>query len=129
MSRTAPPHDRYDDSYAAPAPLTPAATPSRRRRPRREELQRVLGRAPGRRAVWTVDATVRLLPRTAVDGPLHRARVPVPTRRQVLRHRWESAGEPAEFPAFTQVMRALSREVAGWWEVEALPGYPAFTRR
>ncbi|MDX3385839.1 hypothetical protein PV682_30925 [Streptomyces niveiscabiei] len=78
--------------------------------------------------VWTVDATVRLLPRTAVDGPLHRTRVPVPTRRQVLRHRWESAGEPAEFPAFTQVMRALSREVAGRWEVEALPGYPAFTR-
>ncbi|WP_256727371.1 hypothetical protein [Streptomyces acidiscabies] len=76
--------------------------------------------------VWTVDATVRLLPRTAEDGPLHRARVPVPTRRQVLRYRWESASGLVEFPAFTEVVRALLREVAGGWEVEALPGYPAF---
>ncbi|MEU6227615.1 hypothetical protein [Streptomyces sp. NPDC047042] len=36
-------------------------------------------------AVWTVDATVRMLPRTAEDGPLHRTRRPVPTRRQLLR--------------------------------------------
>ncbi|WP_339127757.1 hypothetical protein WJM95_02300 [Streptomyces sp. f51] len=77
-------------------------------------------------AVWTVDATVRLLPRSVEDAPLHRTRRPVPTRRQVLRHRWEMAGTLEEFPAFARTMRALLREVAGGWEVAPLPGYPAF---
>ncbi|MFF4393218.1 hypothetical protein ACFY0G_41875 [Streptomyces sp. NPDC001552] len=79
-------------------------------------------------AVWTVDATVRLLPRTVEDGPLHRTRRPVPTRRQVLRHRWEMASTLEEFPAFAETMRLLLSEVAGGWEVARLPGYPAFGR-
>ncbi|MGX9888461.1 hypothetical protein [Streptomyces sp. NPDC002276] len=66
-------------------------------------------------AVWTVDATVRMLPRTAEDEPLHRTRRPVPTRRQVLRHRWEMASTLEEFPAFAETMRLLVGQVAGGW--------------
>ncbi|MEU6070780.1 hypothetical protein ABZ864_41690 [Streptomyces sp. NPDC047082] len=77
-------------------------------------------------AVWTVDATVRLLPRTVQDGPMHRTRRPVPTRRQVLRHRWETASVLEEFPAFAETIRRLLHEVAGGWEAAPLPGYPAF---
>ncbi|MFI0966461.1 hypothetical protein ACH4S8_34475 [Streptomyces sp. NPDC021080] len=77
-------------------------------------------------AVWTVDATVRLLPRTVEDGPLHRTRRPVPTRRQVLVHRWEMASGLEEFPALAETMRLLLHEVAGDWDVAPLPGYPAF---
>ncbi|MEV6544213.1 hypothetical protein [Streptomyces sp. NPDC051665] len=80
-------------------------------------------------AVWTVDATVRMLPRTVEDEPLHRTRRPVPTRRQVLRHRWEMASTLEEFPAFAETMRLLLREVAGGWKVARLPGYPAFGNR
>ena len=80
-------------------------------------------------AVWTMDATVRMLPRTVEDEPLHRTRRPVPTRRQVLRHRWEVASTLEEFPAFAETMRLLLGEVAGGWEVAPLPGYPAFGNR
>lgn len=80
-------------------------------------------------AVWTVDATVRVLPRSAQDAPLHRTRRPVPTRRQLLRHRWEMASGLEEFPALAETMRSLLREVAGDWDVPALPGYPAFANR
>ncbi|WP_254647688.1 hypothetical protein [Streptomyces sp. GbtcB6] len=80
-------------------------------------------------AVWTVDATVRMLPRAVEDGPLHPTRRPVPTRRQVLRHRWEMASTLEEFPAFAETMRLLLREVAGGWDVAPLPGYPAFGNR
>ncbi|PYC66101.1 hypothetical protein C7C46_31625 [Streptomyces tateyamensis] len=80
-------------------------------------------------AVWTVEATVRLLPRTVKDGPLHRTRRPVPTRRQVLRHRWEMASTMEDFPALAETMRLLLREVAGGWGVGPLPGYPAFGGR
>ncbi|MER6573999.1 hypothetical protein ABT288_49725 [Streptomyces sp. NPDC001093] len=77
-------------------------------------------------AVWTVEATVRLLPRTVEDGLLHRTRRPAPTRRQVLRHRWEMASRLEEFPALADTMQLLLRQVAGGWEVAPLPGYPAF---
>ncbi|WP_259294669.1 hypothetical protein [Streptomyces canus] len=80
-------------------------------------------------AVWTMDATVRMLPHTVEDEPLHRTRRPVPTRRQVLRHRWEVASTLEEFPAFAQTMRLLLREIAGGWDVAPLPGYPAFGNR
>ncbi|MFB7244286.1 hypothetical protein CW362_24140 [Streptomyces populi] len=80
-------------------------------------------------AVWTVDATVRLLPRTVEDGPLHRTRRPAPTRRQVLRHRWETASGLEDLPALAETMRSLLREVAGGWDVAPLPGYPAFGNR
>ncbi|MCF3179111.1 hypothetical protein IPZ70_04010 [Streptomyces polychromogenes] len=80
-------------------------------------------------AVWTVDATVRLLPRVMEDGPLHPTRRPAPTRRQVLRHRWETASGLEEYPALAETMRSLLREVAGTWEVAPLPPYPAFANR
>lgn len=75
-------------------------------------------------AVWTVDATVALLPRTVQDGPLHPRRRDSPTRRQVLRHRWEAASGLAEFPALARTMRSLLREVAAGWETPPLPGVP-----
>ncbi|GAA4227379.1 hypothetical protein FHR32_001487 [Streptosporangium album] len=78
-------------------------------------------------AVWTVNATVALLPRTAEgDRPLHPTRRPVQTMRQLLRHRWEMASTLEEFPAFAETMRLLLRKTAGEWQVAALPGYPAF---
>ncbi|GIH98528.1 hypothetical protein [Planobispora takensis] len=78
-------------------------------------------------AIWTVFTTAHLLPRTAQDGPTHRTRRPAPTRRQVLRHRWETAGTIEEYPAFAETMRLLLREVAGRWrETPPLPVYPAF---
>ncbi|MET9883799.1 hypothetical protein ABZZ20_11760 [Streptomyces sp. NPDC006430] len=80
-------------------------------------------------AVWTVDATVRLLPHIVEDGPLHRTRRPAPTRRQVLRHRWETASGLEEFPALAETMRLLLREAAGGWEAALLPEYPAFADR
>ncbi|MBG0828959.1 hypothetical protein HS041_14385 [Planomonospora sp. ID67723] len=80
-------------------------------------------------AIWTVHTTVRLLPRAAEDGPLHRTRRPVPTRRQVLRHRWELASMIEEYPAFAETMRLLLKEVAGEWDAPPLPGYPAFENR
>ncbi|WP_433325738.1 hypothetical protein [Spirillospora sp. CA-294931] len=76
--------------------------------------------------VWTVAATAFLLPRTVEDGPLHPTRRPAPSRRQLLKHRWEKASELEEFPAFAAAMRWLLREVAGGWDVAPLAGYPAF---
>ncbi|GLW05527.1 hypothetical protein Misp01_06570 [Microtetraspora sp. NBRC 13810] len=84
---------------------------------------------PGvRRAVaaWTVNATVHLLPRSTPDRPTHRIRRPVPTLRQLLRYRWEEAGELTEYPAFAETMGLLLREVAADWDVPSLPCYPAF---
>jgi hypothetical protein len=83
-------------------------------------------------AVWTVDATVRLLPRTTTDSPLHRTRRPAPTMRQVLRHRWESARTLDDCPALAETADLLLRKFADGWETAALPVYPAFggpTRR
>ncbi|MGV9328239.1 hypothetical protein [Streptosporangium sandarakinum] len=78
-------------------------------------------------AVWTTHMTVFLLPRVMEeDRFMHRTRRPVPTMRQVLRHRWEMASALTEFPAFAETMRLLLREVAGPWKVTPLPGYPAF---
>lgn len=77
-------------------------------------------------AVWTVDATVSLLPRTAEDAPMHRTRRSVPTRRQVLRHRWETAAALEAAPSLAETARLLLRAVADGWQVAPLPGYPAF---
>ncbi|MFD8707254.1 hypothetical protein ACFV1W_32505 [Kitasatospora sp. NPDC059648] len=77
--------------------------------------------------VWTVDTTLRLLRRALPqDGRMHRTRRPVPTRRQVLRHRWTSALQLTGYPAFTSTMRLLLSELAAGWDVPELPGYPAF---
>ncbi|WP_067143438.1 hypothetical protein [Microtetraspora malaysiensis] len=77
-------------------------------------------------AVWTVDATVALLPRTLEDGPLHPTRRPVPTRRQLLEHRWAMASTLEEFPALAATMRTLLGEIAGGWGTPPLQGYPSF---
>ncbi|MER5640652.1 hypothetical protein ABT095_27355 [Kitasatospora sp. NPDC002227] len=78
--------------------------------------------------VWTVDSTLHLLRRALPeDGPMHRTRRPVPTRRQVLRHRWShAAAELTGYPAFTATVRLLLAETAATWDAPELPGYPAF---
>ncbi|MEW1914874.1 hypothetical protein AB0442_42035 [Kitasatospora sp. NPDC085895] len=77
--------------------------------------------------IWTIDTTLRLLRRALPeDGRMHRTRRPVPTRRQVLRHRWTSALQLTGYPAFTATMRLLLSELAAGWDVPELPGYPAF---
>lgn len=80
--------------------------------------------------VWTVDSTVSMLSRAQEqDIPMHRTRKPVPTMRQVLRHRWETAGTASAgdaYPAFGAAVRGLLREVADGWDVPSLPAYPAF---
>ncbi|MEV4559202.1 hypothetical protein AB0K51_19745 [Kitasatospora sp. NPDC049285] len=77
-------------------------------------------------AVWTVDATVRMLPHAGEDRLLHATRRPVPTRRQLLRHRWEQAARLDGFPALRETVGRLLDEVAAGWDVAPLPGYPAF---
>ncbi|GLW70967.1 hypothetical protein Kpho02_32660 [Kitasatospora phosalacinea] len=77
--------------------------------------------------VWTVDSTLHLLRRALPeDGPMHRTRQPVPTRRQVLRHRWTSALGLTGHPAFAATVRLLLAELAAGWDAPELPGYPAF---
>ncbi|GAA3040366.1 hypothetical protein GCM10020229_59510 [Kitasatospora albolonga] len=79
-------------------------------------------------AVWTTDATVRMLAgAVAQDAPMHRTRRPVPTKRQLLRHRWETASTLDGLPAFTRTVRLLLD--AYDWDVPPLPGYPAFRGR
>jgi hypothetical protein len=57
---------------------------------------------------------------------MHRTRRPVPTRRQVLRHRWTGALRLPGHPAFTATVRLLLSELAAGWDAPELPGYPAF---
>ncbi|WP_240167562.1 hypothetical protein [Streptomyces noursei] len=84
-------------------------------------------------AVWTVDATAYWLRQVAAeDGPLQPQRSTGPTRRQVLRYRWERAEEilvNGDFPAVREVVGVLLREVGEKWEIPLLPVYPAFTLR
>ncbi|MFJ9615334.1 hypothetical protein [Streptomyces noursei] len=81
-------------------------------------------------AVWTVDATAYWLRRvTAGDGPMQPERSTGPTRRQVLRYRWERAEEllvDGDYPAVRDAAGALLRQVGKRWEIPALPVYPAF---
>lgn len=78
-------------------------------------------------AVWTVDLTVGLLPRALPeDAPMHRTRRPVPTRRQLLGHRWAKAAALPGLPALSGTMERLLTTVASGWSAPTLPGYPAF---
>jgi hypothetical protein len=78
-------------------------------------------------AVWTVDATVRLLPRVLeADSPMHPTRRPIASKRQVLTHRWASASMLTEFPALVGTLARLRERLA--WPPEPLPGYPAFAQ-
>jgi hypothetical protein len=81
-------------------------------------------------AVWTVDITVALAARAAGADRLMHSRVrPVPSMRQLLRHRWEQVAEElesaAELPALAVVFRGLLATTERW-QVTALPRYPAF---
>jgi hypothetical protein len=77
-------------------------------------------------AAWTGHLTGALLPRATPDGPMHTTRRPIATRRQILRHRWETASRLTEFPALAETMRLLLARVAVTWDAPALPLYPAF---
>lgn len=83
-------------------------------------------------AVWTVDATAYWLRRVgAVDGPLQPHQSMGPTRRQVLRYRWERAEDllaEGDFPAVREMADVLLRKVGRAWEVPPLPTYPAFAQ-
>jgi hypothetical protein len=81
-------------------------------------------------AAWTLHAMTYLLDKSVIaDAPMHSERRPVPTARQLLRHRWRQLrGElstAGELPALTAL---LDRLLAGTdsWQVPELPGYPAF---
>ncbi|MEV1175549.1 hypothetical protein [Nonomuraea sp. NPDC049784] len=81
---------------------------------------------------WTIHLTWVFLPRARErDQPMHRARTPVPSMRQLLRYRWarllEELGQGEdEFAAVREVVRAWLEEAAEW-DVAELPRYPAFT--
>lgn len=78
-------------------------------------------------AAWTVNATVALLPLAArQDRPMHRTRRPVPSVRELLRHRWERASTLDEFPALAATMGLLLAKAEEDWEAAPLPPYPAF---
>lgn len=78
-------------------------------------------------AAWTVHATVHLWPgAAAADRPLHRTRRPVPSVRQLLTHRWATAGALTGLPAFAAAMELLRRNRSGAWAPDPLPPYPAF---
>lgn len=57
---------------------------------------------------------------------MYRTRRPVPTVRQLLRHRWETARTLTELPGLAATMDLLLRRVAPPWRTAPLPRYPAF---
>jgi hypothetical protein len=83
-------------------------------------------------AAWTLDITVELTTTALIeDRPVNTRHHPVPTLRQLLRYRWErlsreAAQEPDGLPALAALARKLLAATTNW-NVEPLPGYPAFT--
>lgn len=81
-------------------------------------------------AAWTLHAMTYLLNKSVVaDKPMHEARTPVPTARQLLRYRWARLRdelEPSgELPGIIALMSSLLVATQGW-QVPDLPVYPAF---
>lgn len=77
---------------------------------------------------WTVDITAALGARAArADVPMHPHRRPVPSARELLRYRWQHAAENGHGPLTGTFRRLLA--ATRHWEVDPLPGYPAFTPR
>ncbi|MDF5752869.1 hypothetical protein [Spongiactinospora sp. TRM90649] len=81
-------------------------------------------------ATWTLDLTVALLERVREhDLPAHRTRQPVPTVRELLRHRWSGLlaelERTGDLPAVAETVRGLLAGTTGW-QVDPLPFYPAF---
>jgi hypothetical protein len=97
---------------------------------------------PGMRraiAAWTLHAMTYLLDRSLLaDRPMIEDGRPAPTKRQLLRYRWQrlleeldpvasADSDNAEFPALS----ALATQLLGsteHWQVPDLPLYPAFRR-
>lgn len=75
---------------------------------------------------WTADITAALAARaTRADLPMHDTRRPVPTARQLLRHRWQHALDNVTGPladTFAHLLKTTEH-----WDVDPLPLYPAFT--
>ncbi|MFC4118072.1 hypothetical protein [Nonomuraea zeae] len=82
-------------------------------------------------ATWILVMTWILLARAREqDRPMHPARTPVPTERQLLRYRWTSLLDEldrsgGDLPAVREVTRTWVEETADW-DVPDLPRYPAF---
>ncbi len=75
---------------------------------------------------WTVHNTAAMGAFAATgDKPMHSDRRPVPTVRQLLRHRWRYLveDEPTPLTETFERLLAATRD----WDVDPLPLYPAFT--
>lgn len=82
-------------------------------------------------ATYTVSVTEWLGPRAVTaDKPMHPNRNPVPTSRQLLRHRWTRLATVLgpDQPALAEVTARLL-DATEHWQAEPLPLYPAFTPR
>jgi hypothetical protein len=81
-------------------------------------------------ASWVIGMTMLLGKRAmTADAPMHRTRTPVPSRRQLLRHRWQTMADSLEsineLPALQETAHRLL-DVTEPWQTEPLPLYPAF---
>lgn len=81
-------------------------------------------------AAWTLDLVRYLLPPAVqADAPLHRTRRPVPTKRQIIRYRLETARDQlsaaGELPAVAEACGRLL-DFTERWETPDLGPYPAF---
>jgi hypothetical protein len=84
-------------------------------------------------AAWTLHALTYLLDRSiAADGSMNSVATRAPTRRQLLRYRWQRLGDElnqaGELPAIAALMgNLLSRTQS--WHAPGLPLYPAFSAK
>lgn len=79
---------------------------------------------------WTLHAMTYLLDHAmGADAPVSEERTPVPTRRQLLRYRWEwlaaELDAAHELPAVRELVAGLLRATSHW-RVPPMPVYPAF---
>lgn len=81
-------------------------------------------------AAYATAMTVFLMPLVVEeDQPMHRSLPQVPSKRQILRYRWDSTAaaleRASELPAVAASFRALLAATAHW-RVPDVPAYPAF---
>ncbi|HEV8557037.1 MAG TPA: hypothetical protein VGR06_11655 [Actinophytocola sp.] len=81
-------------------------------------------------AAWTLGVSANLgWSAATADKPMHPRRKPVPTRRQLLRHRWSTLAGTLEAAGELLAVAELARRLLAAttsWHVEPLPTYPAF---